>query len=87
MALGRPVVANDHPEQKKIIDESKGGICVPYVEEDFANAITKLLHDPQNAEEMGISGRKYIEQNRSYKIIADMLERQYGKIIFENKDN
>lgn len=86
MALGRPVVANDHPEQKKIISESNGGICVPYAEDDFANAIITLLRDPQKCERMGISGRKYVEENRTYKIIADMLEKQYEKIIFEKTE-
>ncbi len=29
MAMGKAVVANDHPEQKRVIEESGAGYCVP----------------------------------------------------------
>ncbi len=43
MAAGKPVVANDHPEQKRVIEESGAGICVAYDEDAFAAAILSLL--------------------------------------------
>ena len=43
MAMGKAVVANDHPEQRLVISKSKAGICIPYEENAFAEAILYLL--------------------------------------------
>jgi len=80
MAMGKPVVANDHPEQSLIISESGGGICVPYNEKAFATAIVELLNDPARAREMGIKGRHYVEKHRSYSAIAGTVEKDYFRI-------
>jgi len=77
MAMGKAVVANDHPEQALVIAESGGGLCVPYVEEEFGDAVIRILRDPEMAREMGSKGRKYVEQHRSYRAIAAMLDEKY----------
>lgn len=76
MAMGKAVVANDHPEQRLVISESKAGICVSYEESAFAEAILHLLNHPNEAKEMGIRGREYVEKYRSYEQIADLVERK-----------
>jgi len=80
MAMGKPVVVNDHPDQKKVITESGGGICVPYDEHAFATAIVELLNDPEQARIMGTRGRLYIEQHRSYTVLATQLEQRYREL-------
>jgi len=75
MAMGKAVVANDHPEQSTVISESKGGICVPYEENAFAEAIHYLLIHPDDTKKMGTMGRKYVEEYRSYERIADLVEK------------
>ena len=80
MAMGKPVVANDHPEQRLIINQSKGGLCVPYKEADFADAVVELLSDHRRSVEMGMYGKHYVEVNRSYDKIAQMVESYYFKI-------
>ncbi len=55
MAMGKAVVANDHPEQKRVIEESGAGYCVPYEEQPFADAIVKLLKDPRGGPVNGSS--------------------------------
>ena len=80
MAMGKPVVANDHPEQSLVISESGGGICVSYSEELFAEAIVELLDQPEVAARMGARGRRYVEQSRTYVRIAQMVEEQYHKV-------
>lgn len=80
MAMAKPVVANDHPEQSLVIRESQGGLCVPYCEEAFAEAIIKILKDPQAASVMGQQGRRYVEQRRDYKSIADKVESTYMQL-------
>jgi glycosyltransferase involved in cell wall biosynthesis len=76
MAMGKAVVANDHPEQRLVIEQSGGGLCVPYEEEAFAQAILTLLRAPALALEMGVRGRRYAVEHRAYGIIADLVERE-----------
>lgn len=81
MALGKAVVANDHPEQKRVIEESGAGLCVPWDEHAFAAAIVQLLHDPQTARLMGARGRSYVRRHRVYGVIADLVEKRIQEIV------
>jgi glycosyltransferase involved in cell wall biosynthesis len=76
LAMGRPVVANDHPEQELVIRESGAGYCVPWDEESFADAIVHLLVDTEAARVMGGRGPAYVARHRSYKVIADLVEKE-----------
>lgn len=80
MAMGRPVVGNDHPEQSLVISQSGAGLCVPWNEEAFASAIVTLLSDPALSERMGVKGRQYVEENRTNAIMATKIEEQYFHI-------
>ncbi len=80
MALGKAVVANDHPEQKLILKESGAGICVSWNEKQFAEAIKQILDNPDEKKIMGERGRKYVERERTYDIIADSVETELLKI-------
>src|SRR4051812_1110591 len=75
MAMGKAVVANTHPDQKLLIDESGCGYCVPWDEDAFANAIMKLMRAPELARTMGERGRRYVIEHRSYSVIATTVER------------
>lgn len=77
MAMGRPVVANVHPEQSRVLRESGGGIDVAWDEGAFADAIGRLLDDERLCFEMGLRGRKWVEENRSAKVLADVVEARY----------
>jgi glycosyltransferase involved in cell wall biosynthesis len=70
LALGRPVVANDHPEQRLIIEQSEAGLCVPWDEGRFAEAIVTLLADPEGADARGARGREWVARHRVYSVIA-----------------
>jgi glycosyltransferase involved in cell wall biosynthesis len=80
MAMGKPVVANDHPEQKKVIQESKAGICVPYDVKAFSDAIIELILKPEVCKKMGIAGREYVIKKRTYKSIANSVEDTYKNL-------
>ncbi|MEO8464136.1 MAG: glycosyltransferase family 4 protein [Gammaproteobacteria bacterium] len=84
MALGKAVVGNRHPDQGRVIDESGGGLCVPYEVRAFADAIITLLKDPERARAMGEQGRKYVAQFRSYPRIADGVASIYESIVGAN---
>ncbi|MFC2002755.1 glycosyltransferase family 4 protein [Chloroflexota bacterium] len=82
LAMAKPVVANKEiPEHRKVLEESGGGILVPFTPEAFANAIIKLLDNPQEAAEMGDKGREWVVKNRSYEILARQVEKGYFKLL------
>jgi glycosyltransferase involved in cell wall biosynthesis len=80
MAMGKAVVANDHPEQRRVIEESGAGRCVSWNEQEFAEAIVGLLRAPDECERMGRKGRRYVEEHRSYEKIADLVEKELARI-------
>jgi glycosyltransferase involved in cell wall biosynthesis len=81
MALGRPVVANDHPEQRLVLEQSRAGLCVPYEENAFAGAILHLLNHPEEGEAMGRRGREYVKTHRDYGRIASVVALEYRRIV------
>lgn len=83
MGLGLPVVANDHPEQKLVIAESRAGYCVTWDERAFADAILRILADPAEAQQMGRRGQEYVAAVRDYKRIANMVSNEYQRIMRE----
>lgn len=86
MSFGKPVVANEQPDQSRIVAESGGGLCVPAEETAFANAVLEILADPERARDMGARGRAYVENHRSYARIADRLEQTYFRLLGRNLD-
>jgi glycosyltransferase involved in cell wall biosynthesis len=85
MAMGKAVVANDHPEQRLVIEQSGGGYCVPWDEDAFAGAIVRLLESPEEAMRMGQAGRTYALEQRSYHRIADEVEDVLKRVVFGNR--
>jgi glycosyltransferase involved in cell wall biosynthesis len=81
MAMGKAVVANDHPEQRLVIEESQAGYCVPWDEEAFATAIVRLLKDTDEARRMGERGSRYVADRRAYDVIADLVEHELVKLL------
>jgi glycosyltransferase involved in cell wall biosynthesis len=81
LALGRPVVANHIPDSRKVLTESGAGISVPYDVGAFAEAVCRLLADPARAECMGRRGRAYVREHRTYRVLADLLERRYQSLL------
>jgi glycosyltransferase involved in cell wall biosynthesis len=80
MAMGKAVVANDHPEQRSLIEQSGGGFSVPYQEEAFAEAVVRLIRDPQLADEMGRRGQQYVFESRSYAVISQIVDRELQRL-------
>jgi glycosyltransferase involved in cell wall biosynthesis len=81
MAMGKAVVANTHPEQQLLIEQSGCGYCVPYEENAFADAIVTLLRAPDLARTMGERGRRYVLEHRGYGTIADGVEREMLRVV------
>ncbi|MBT6820955.1 glycosyltransferase family 4 protein [archaeon] len=83
MALGKPVVCNDTPEQKMVIDESKAGICVKYDVNEFVLAIESLFKkNKKDLEDIGTKGIVWVKKNREYMVLGKKLEEQYIKLFY-----
>jgi glycosyltransferase involved in cell wall biosynthesis len=81
LALGLPVVCNDNPDQKKVIDESGAGYCVDYTPEDFARAVEALLSESKDSRRNRIAGgRSFVRQFRDYAVIAKELASTYHRL-------
>jgi len=83
MALGKPVVANDHPEQADVLQASGAGIVCGWNEEEFATAIVELLKDPQRCREMGAAGRRYVAEHRTHWAMVELVAGRYRQHLTE----
>jgi glycosyltransferase involved in cell wall biosynthesis len=81
MALGRPVVANRHPEQSAVIASSGAGVCVEWSARAFADGISELFSNPVRAELMGERGRAYARAHCVYPVIAREVAEQYNRLL------
>lgn len=76
--MGKPVVANEEVlEHKKVMDQSNGGILVPFLSEAFACAIIELLDNFDVTQEMGWRGKEWVVKSRTFDILARRLEERY----------
>lgn len=81
MAMAKPVVANDHPEQSKIISQSGAGKCTPWDAEQFGMAVVAMLKDLDAARKMGSRGRTWVENNRKNSLMADRVLETYRSLL------
>ncbi len=73
-AAGRPVIASidSGTEVSKVISENRAGITVePEESKEFISAIEKLIDNPNEREEMGAAGRKWVEKQPTAKMVAE----------------
>ncbi|MFM8664133.1 MAG: glycosyltransferase family 4 protein, partial [Acidimicrobiaceae bacterium] len=64
LAAGRPICAAIDPDTEvpRILSAANAGVCVvPDNQEAFISAITAMISDQKSLEEMGASGRKWVE--------------------------
>lgn len=80
LALGVPVVASDIPDQRLVIEQSGGGLCVPMTVPAFCTAIATLLDDPHRAEK-GARGQAWVRAHRSYDVIGRQVAQCYRQLL------
>ncbi len=63
LSAGIPVVANDFPQLKSILEKHHVGACVPFHRQDIADAIDKFLNlNQKERDALGIKCREIIKQ-------------------------
>ena len=81
MACGLPVVASNFPEIRKVVKEADCGILVdPTSVDEIADAILYLLEHPEEAERMGDSGRRAVEEKYNWEKMEEKLLKLYRRL-------
>jgi len=87
MAAGIPVVASNFPLWRGIVEGSACGICIdPLDPKAIGEAVQYLVEHPYEAEQMGINGRKAVEEKYNWSIEVLKLLSLYDKLARKNDD-
>ncbi len=81
MAMGLPVVSTFHGGIPELVQDGVSGYLVP--ERDaaaIANKLRYLIENPDLWPEMGLAGRKFVEQNYDMNRLNDELEKIYDQL-------
>ncbi|HID91008.1 TPA: glycosyltransferase family 1 protein [Candidatus Bathyarchaeota archaeon] len=82
MAAGKPIVASRAGGIPEIIKDNVTGILVKGGnKDDLANAILKILSDPDLAKLLARNGRKMVENKYSWSVVAEDIERVYRELV------
>jgi len=74
MACSTAVVCTDIPGPNAVMDAGKSGLlCKPRDENSLADALIKVLSDPDKAFEMGRAGRRLVETKYNWDTIANQI--------------
>lgn len=80
LALGIPVVANDNPDQVRVLRDSGAGWLVDSSTEAMAEGLLQILRDLPSARARAGLGPAYIEAQRSYGVIAEGVGQSYRRM-------
>lgn len=81
MAAGIPFVASDFPLWRAVADKWNCGICTePGNAEEAADAIQLLFGDRQKAKQMGLNGRRAVEEEYNWSVEEKKLVQLYASL-------
>ncbi len=84
MEAGIPFIASNFPDWIDFVEKYQCGICVePSNIEQIVEAMLYLKNNPEKAREMGMNGRKAVEENFSWKNEEIKLFSFYARILGE----
>lgn len=82
MSAGLPVIGSDFPLWKEIIEDNHCGICVnPMNPKEIAEAIDYLYEHKDEAEQMGLNGKKSVYKKYNWDIEKKKLLNIYEKLL------
>jgi glycosyltransferase involved in cell wall biosynthesis len=72
LACGVPVIVTDFPGQRELVSDTGSGIVIPPDDpKALANAVQKLIGNPEMARQMGRRGREAVVREHSWQRRAD----------------
>ena len=82
MSAGVPVISSNFPLWKEVVEGNDCGVCVdPSKPLDIADAINSLVQNPQRAREMGLNGKKAVEEYYNWDEEKKKLFAFYGSLL------
>lgn len=82
MALKMPTVLSDLPPSRPFVGDGKAAIMVPpHDYEAYANAIEKLLDDPELCKQMGEHGHQEVVENYNWEVESQRLIDLYDSLV------
>lgn len=86
MAMEMPVILSDFPHYRKMIEKYQFGLTVKQDDvDDIVQKIKYLLDNPEEAEKMGINGKKAFQEIFNWETAEKNLYNIYENIINERK--
>jgi len=82
MACGKPVIASNLPGVRSVVGDGQDGLLVqPGDAADLAQKLEQLLADAPGRREMGLRGRKKVEERYDWPRIVPRLEEVYEEVL------
>ncbi|HUV91324.1 MAG TPA: glycosyltransferase family 4 protein [Anaerolineae bacterium] len=82
MACGKPVIASNLPGVRSVVNDGQDGLLVrPGDAADLAQKLQRLLADAPGRREMGVRGRKKVEERYDWPRIVPRLEEIYAEVL------
>jgi phosphatidylinositol alpha-mannosyltransferase len=82
MAAGTPIVASDINGYRLVMEDNEQGILVPENEAaGFAEALLRMLNDPELRQRMGQAGRRKAVDTFSWDLVASRVEQYYMELL------
>ncbi len=87
MASATPIVASDINGYRLVMEDNRQGILGPETEAaGFAEALLRLLKDPELRRRMGDEGRRTAVESFSWDLVATRIEQYYLELLGRNLD-
>jgi glycosyltransferase involved in cell wall biosynthesis len=83
MALGIPYVGSDFPPIREATREQGGLLVTPGDANAAAEAVLKILSDPDEARRLGAEGRAAVEERLSWEIVEGRMFSLYSELLGE----
>jgi glycosyltransferase involved in cell wall biosynthesis len=85
MACERPVVITDRVNICREVEKAGAGIVTSCDPVNIAEALIKILKNPEAASDMGKKGRKFVEHNFTWDKAAGEMIKVYEDILVSRK--
>lgn len=83
-ACGRPIITTDMPGCREIVQHEENGLLVPVRDSRaLADAICRLIENPDLRRQMGLEGRKLVEREFAESIVVTQTLNLYQSILGE----
>jgi glycosyltransferase involved in cell wall biosynthesis len=82
MATGLPVVAEDHPWAREVVEHGRTGLLVPPGDpEALAAAVLELLDDPDRRRELGAAAADHVRRHHDVRDLVPRLEHAWAPLV------